>query len=323
MKPLLAPPRARHWADINEFSFVAGMRVLFWLGRALGRSPARLVLYPIVLWYMIAKAAARAASREYLLRVTQAAGTGARKPGGLLVLRHFASFAEDILDKMMLWSGWLPTDPIKYHNLELITAQLASKRGALVICCHLGNLELCRVLAKRMAGLKMTVLLHTKHAEKFNRLLARLNPASELDVMQVTELSPATAVCLAEKIARGEFVAIAGDRIPVSHHPRVAIASFLGASAPFPIGPYILANLFRCPVYLLFTLRAAGAAEIHFELFRDVVCLPRKDRERALAELAADYARRLEVFCRRAPLQWYNFYDFWQLPAMEGRDGPR
>jgi predicted LPLAT superfamily acyltransferase len=174
-----------------------------------------------------------------------------------------------------------------------------------------------------MAGLKMTVLLHTKHAEKFNRLLARLNPASGLDVMQVTELSPATAVCLAEKIARGEFVAIAGDRIPVSHRPRVAVATFLGAPAPFPIGPYILANIFRCPVYLLFTLRAAGAAEIHFELFRDVVCLPRKERERVLAELAADYARRLEVFCRRAPLQWYNFYDFWQLPAMEGRDGPR
>jgi predicted LPLAT superfamily acyltransferase len=323
MKRLFAPAPGRHWAQINEFSFIAGMRLLFWLCRVFGHWPFRAVLYPVVLWYMIAKPAARAASRDYLLRMAQQIGVGWGRPGGFYVLRHFVSFAENILDKMLLWSGWLQIDSVEYQNLELIAGQLASKRGALLICCHLGNLELCRVLSKRMARLKMTVLIHTKHAEKFNRLLARLNPESQVDVMQVTELSPATAILLAEKIAQGEFVAIAGDRIPVSHSPRVALASFLGAPAPFPVGPYIMASLFQCPVYLLFTLRHGRAAEIHFELFRESICLPRKDRERALAELAAEYARRLEYFCRRAPFQWYNFYDFWQLPVMEGRNGSR
>ncbi|MGH7796398.1 MAG: acyltransferase [Candidatus Binatia bacterium] len=323
MKQLFAPAHSRHWAHINEFSFIAGMRLLFWLCRVFGRWPFRAVLYPVVLWYMIAKPAARAASGDYLLRMTQPSGAGWRKLGGFYVLRHFASFAENILDKMLLWNGWLQTDAVEYQNLELITTQLASKRGALLICCHLGNLELCRVLSKRIGDLKMTVLTHTKHAEKFNRLLARLNPESQLNLMQVTELSPATAIVLAEKIAQGEFIAIAGDRIPVSHSPRVALASFLGAPAPFPVGPYIMASLFQCPVYLLFTFRHGRMAEIHFERFRESICLPRKDRDRALAELAGDYARRLEYFCRRAPFQWYNFYDFWQLPVMDGGDGSR
>lgn len=323
MKQLFAPARGRHWARINEFSFIAGMRLLFWLCRVFGRWPFRAALYPVVLWYMLVKPAARAASGDYLRRMAQQGGAGWRKPGGFSVLRHFVSFAENILDKMLLWSGGLPTDAVEYRNLELIAAQIASQRGALLICCHLGNLELCRVLSKRMAGLKMTVLTHTKHAEKFNRLLARLNPESQLNLMQVTELSPATAMLFAEKIAQGEFIAIAGDRIPVAHSPRVALASFLGAPAPFPVGPYLMASLFQCPVYLLFTLRHGRAAEIHFELFRESICLPRQERDRALAELAAEYARRLEVFCRRAPFQWYNFYDFWQLPVLEGRDGSR
>lgn len=320
MKPVAARPR--HWADINEFSFVAGMRVLFWFGRSLGRWPARLVLFPVVIWYLIAQPAARKASREYLQRLARTRDPNTREPGILLTVRHFASFAEDILDKMLFWSGWLPAR-IEYRNLDLIKAELAAGRGALLICCHLGNLDLSRVLAQRMPGLKLTVLLHSKHAEKFNRLLARLNPAAELDVMQVTELSPATAVLLSDKIDRGEFVAIAGDRIPVSPVPRVARADFLGAPAPFPIGPYILANLLRCPAYLLFTVRQGGVAQVHFELFRDAIRLPRKERARALTELAADYARRLEVFCRRAPLQWYNFYDFWQLPETKGDDERR
>jgi predicted LPLAT superfamily acyltransferase len=135
--------------------------------------------------------------------------------------------------------------------------------------------------------------------------------------MQVTEVSPATAVLLADKIGCGEFVAIAGDRIPVSSRPRVAVTKFLGEMAPFPVGPYVLASLLRCRIYLLFSLRAGQTSEIHFELFRESICLPRKGREEALTGLAGEYASRLEYFCLRAPLQWFNFYDFWRLSTVD------
>jgi len=303
-------PRALHWAELDEFSFVAGMRLLFWLCRIAGRWPVRLILYPILLWYFFSRPAARLASRDYLERV-KSAGDGEK----LGVLRHFAAFAESILDKMLLWSGLFDIDSVEHQGQSLIAAEIARKRGGLLICCHLGNLDLCRVLSRQLAGFKMTALIHTKHAQRFNRLLARLNADSELNLMQVTDLTPATAVLLSEKVARGEFVAIAGDRIPVSTNPRVASAQFFGAPAPFPIGPYILASLLQCPVYLVFTFRRGRASEIHFELFRESVHLPRAERERALAGLAADYAARLEHYCRRAPLQWFNFYQFWRLPT--------
>jgi predicted LPLAT superfamily acyltransferase len=48
-----------------------------------------------------------------------------------------------------------------------------------------------------------------------------------------------------------------------------------------------------------------------------VIHLPRIDRDQALARVAGQYARRLEHFCRRAPLQWFNFYDFWSLSSVE------
>ena len=34
MSQPVTTPRGQHWAQINEFSFVAGMRLLFWLCRA-------------------------------------------------------------------------------------------------------------------------------------------------------------------------------------------------------------------------------------------------------------------------------------------------
>ena len=321
MTQALATPRNQHWAQINEFSFVAGMRLLYWLFRLLGRGPVRWMLYPVLLWYLISKPAARAASRDYLRRVE--ADGAAFSDEKLTVLRHFAAFAECILDKMLLWSGLFETDSVQHYGQTLIAAQIAKKRGALLICCHLGNLDLCRVFSKQMPGLKMTVLLHTKHAQRFNRLLAQLNPESQLNLMQVTEISAATAVMLAEKIAQGEFVAVAGDRIPVTPRPRVALANFFGAPAPFPVGPYVLANLLQCNVYLLFTLRRGPSSEIHFELFQEAIRLPRKERDRALGDLVAQYAARLEHFCRRAPLQWFNFYQFWRLPTSEGGAGEK
>ena len=311
-----------HWAGFNEVSFVAGMRLLFWICRVFGRWPFRVVLYPVLLWYVLSKPRARRVSRAYLQRVAACGATADASTLG--VLRHFAAFAETILDKMLLWGGLFDTGSVSLHGagLDGIERCLDEGRGALLICAHLGNLELCRVLSRRRAGLKLTVLVHTRHAQAFNRMLARLNPDSQLNLLQVTEMTPATAMLLAEKVAQGEFVVIAGDRIPVSLQPRVAIAPFMGAPAAFPIGPYVLASVLQCPVYLLFSMRIGQRSEVHFEPFRESLHLPRKAREAMLAELACDYAARLQHHCLRAPREWFNFYDFWQLPATSRLDTP-
>ncbi len=70
----VATPRSQHWAQINEFSFVAGMRLLFWLCRMVGRWPVRLILYPVSLWYFLTKPAARTASSDYLQRLAAHGG---------------------------------------------------------------------------------------------------------------------------------------------------------------------------------------------------------------------------------------------------------
>ncbi|MBP0597857.1 acyltransferase [Herbaspirillum sp. LeCh32-8] len=319
---MTAHKQTRHWAQINEVSFVAGMRLLFTVYRLCGRLPFRLMLYPVLCWYIAANGRARRASRAYLLQV-QAYRPGLCLPAGIGgVFRHFAAFGESLLDKMLLWGGLFRTDRVTLRDQEHIAAAVEQGRGGLIICTHLGNLELCRVMGRDHPEVKLTVLVHTKHAQAFNRMLAQLDPRSQLNLMQVTDMSPATAMMLADKVAQGEFVVIAGDRIPVSPNPRVARAAFMGRSAPFPVGPYVLASLLRCPVYLMFSRRTAQGAEVSFEFFRDLVELPRKQRDQRLDELAADYAARLEFHCLQAPFQWFNFYDFWADSALDDQHVP-
>ena len=310
----------RHWAALNEISFVAGMRLLFWVFRWFGRWPFRFVLYPVLLWYLLSKPAPRRASLAYLGRVGRFATVNA---GWFGVLQHFAAFAETILDKMLLWGGLFKFDRVQMHGAELFDQAVSGGRGVLMICSHLGNLELCRVLSRTRSDIPLTILVHTKHAKAFNQMLAVLNPDSQLNLMQVTEMTPAAAMLLAERMERGESVVIAADRIPVSPNPRVAMADFLGEPAPFPIGPYVLASALQCPILMLFSMRRGDSYEVYFEQLCESPRLSRKGREQALAQLVAAYAARLQYHCVRAPLQWFNFYEFWHTPQLENPDAIR
>jgi predicted LPLAT superfamily acyltransferase len=155
------------------------------------------------------------------------------------------------------------------------------------------------------------VLIHTKHAEKFNQLLKQYNPKSSLNLIQVTEITAATSILLSDKIANGELIIIAADRTPVNNQYRVVEVDFLGAKAQFPQGPFILASLLNCPVYTVFCLKDHNKHLIHFEHFSDGLNFPRNNRQSAMQQSIQDYANRLQHYCLMAPLQWFNFYDFW------------
>jgi predicted LPLAT superfamily acyltransferase len=307
---MAAAMNSSHWAGRNEISFVAGMRLLFWICRVFGRWPFRIVLYPVLAWYVMAKPLPRRASLDYLRR----ASAFAPVPTGLRgVMRHFGAFAETILDKMQLWGGIFDA-PVTFHGIAQMQALIDAKQGALIMCSHLGNVELCRVMSQAHPGLKLTVLVYTRHARAFNEMMASIDPRSGLDLLQVTDMTPATAIMLSERVAEGQFVVIAGDRVPVAARPRCVQAPFLGSDAPFPVGPYVLASVLQCPIYLMFSARTGTGFDVHFEHLCDSVRLARKDRDGQLARLALAYAARLQHYCLRTPLEWFNFYDFWQQP---------
>jgi len=303
-----AAPQATHWAQMGEAGVMLGLRLLLFAHRRLGRWPFRALLLPVTAYFYLRRGVARRASQEFLERLVGPAGWVARHGRSL---RHFLAFGECALDKLLAWSGELPLHAVTLHGVEPLLAQLAGGQGALLLLTHLGNPEVSRALARRQVGRRMTVLIHTKHAGRFNRLLAALSPESQVDLIQVTEVTAATAILLEERIARGEAVAIAADRVPVSADPRVVLAPFLGDPAPFPVGPFLLGSLLGCPAYLVVCLRNPGGYHTYVEPFALPPDLPRGRREALLADAAARFAARLEHYCRLAPFQWFNFYPFW------------
>ena len=305
---------------MSEAGALTGMRILLGCFKLGGRPLFKLVLLPVITYFFLFRHQARRASMAYLQRMKAAGAIPVNAPIFWLSARHFWNFANALIDKLAVWMGQIPRSQVEIHNDELIADLHARKQGAVMVISHLGNFEICRCLSSRHQNLRLTVLMHTRHAEKFNRLMKEHAGNSQLDIIQVTEITPGTAMMLSERIERGEFIAIAGDRVAVNKPENALLVDFMGATAPLPMGPFTLAAILRAPLISLFCLREERGFHIYFDRLSDAVQVPRRSRQAHLQQLAQAYATQLEGHCRRQPLQWFNFFDFWQLPTPESGD---
>ena len=87
------------WQDHKEQSTPLALKSIRWIALNLGRPVARLLLYPITVYYLVFARSQRQASKLYLARVLH------RKPTLLDVARHIHCFASTILDRVYLMTG--------------------------------------------------------------------------------------------------------------------------------------------------------------------------------------------------------------------------
>lgn len=308
-----ARAQASHWAGMAERGTYWGMRSLLAIYSLCGRRACLLAMRPVVFYFFLVGAERRKASLDYLARVR--ALKGEPPPTWRDGFRHYFDFATKALDTIIGWARPSDIGPVEIVGGEAALAPIADRRGALLIVSHLGNAEIARAALAGHVGRPVHVLMHTVQARRYNTILRSLMPGVGSNVIEVTDIGVDTAIALSERIERGEWLVIAGDRIPIMSQNRVSESPFLGQAAPFSQGPYILAALLDCPALTLFCLREGNVHRAYFEAFADRIVLPRKERAEALAAYVGRYAERLEHYCLRQPLQWYNFFDFWAVSA--------
>jgi predicted LPLAT superfamily acyltransferase len=298
------------WARTRERGAFVLMRLMFFAMPRMARPVVVYIVHLIALYFFLFGRAARAASLDYLRRVARAVPESGLKPTWRIAYRHFRAFGTAILDKLDTWSGRLNVADVVFDNYGAMYPLAHADRGVLVLGSHLGNLEALRALGTRFKRVKMNVLVHTEHADYFNRILRKAG-ATDVELVQVTSLDPAKVLELRARLDRGEWVVITADRVPV-HGGRTVDVTFLGDTAPLPIGPYVMASVLECPVHLLFVLRRGARNHVYFEPFAERIAWQRATRDAVIAEYAQRYAQRLEHYLRLEPLQWFNFYRFWR-----------
>lgn len=295
----------RGWLDQGERGSVFLIRLTVFLVTAFGRAVPRFVAKLVALYYTLASRTARDASRTFLTRLE------GRAPSFSRIYRQVLRFTEVTLDAFFLVSGKRQHFTAHSNGTEHLSALREQGRGAILLGAHVGSFYAMRMRSAQRK-LDLHAVVYTKNARMMNDALESLDPEG---ATRLIEMDPDAGLDFMLKIRElvdgGALVAILGDR--THGDARAVEADFLGAKAKFPAGPYLLASLLKCPVYLVFGMyEAPSHYELFCEPFAERIELPRKGRDEALARYVQAYADRLAYYVRRYPENWFNFFDFWR-----------
>ncbi len=294
---------AQDWTVRSERGSLLLIKLGVWIALGLGRRLARLLLYPVCVYFLAFSPVAMRSSRQYLKRVLK------RQPRLTDVYRHFLTFGSCVLDRVFLLNNQIAQYDVRIHGEEILRDIEQRGGGCILFGAHIGSFEVTRAVGRRRGNLPVSLLMYEENARKIRSALAAINPQLETEVIGLGRANSLIAV--AERLDRGHFIGLLADRnidgTDMVRYP------FLGAPAAFPRGPFRLAMLLRRPIVMMVGLYRGGRTyEVFFEPLADVT-EPRRETSNAWIDTAMRrYVLRLEHYCRSAPFNWFNFYDFWR-----------
>ena len=281
--------------------------------RVLGLRITYLLLVPPALYFSFASPDVPA-TMDYHRRIF---GQVPRWKRRWLVFRHFLSFGRALIDRTAILAGHTRHFSFSFDGEHYVRTALAQGHGVLLLTAHLGNWEAAGQLLCRL-DVPINVTGFDNESTEIRSVLSQASKA-KFRLLPLTG-SPTDAIPLVAAMRRGEVVAMLGDR---AYGSPSASVPFLGGTASFPIGAYVLAAIAEAPLVHVFNLREPGG---HYRFFGFPLQYPQMpphdQRDQYLHDCAARFARDLETILKRDPLQWYNFYPFWDQPAVTfGRFG--
>lgn len=313
---MMADPKAEQeadWAHTPERSNMFLLRVMAWISLRLGRRAGRAVLHLITAYFLLFAPASRRASENYLRRVL------GHSPGWRDRYRHFFTFAVTIHDRIYLVNRRLDLFEFEVHGEEALHRLLAGGKGLFLMGAHLGSFEVIRAIGWKYTDLRVAMVMHQGNAQKIIAILAAINPQATQDIIGMGRVDSMLQV--RERLDEGSVVGMLADRTPGGEV--LCSVQILGADANLPIGPFRMAALLQRPVMFMTGLYLGGNRySVHFDTLADFSAVARDQRDGAVEAAVTRYAALLDQYCRKAPYNWFNFFDFWQSAPVEEKPAP-
>lgn len=297
-------PAAAEWTRRPERGSLPLVRFAAWLSFAIGRGASRVVLRVATLYFLATGGSARRNTRAFLARALGRPATLGEQ------FRTFFAFSSTIHDRIYFLRGRFDLFDIQVKGLEVF-----DEHGAVLMGGHLGSFEVLRACGHHLGKREVAMAMYEANAQLLNAVLAAINPEAAREIVQLGR--PQSMIELAGRLDNGAMVGLLADRT-LGDEPAVRVP-FLGDEAAFPTGPMrVAAALRRRVIFMAGLYRGGNRYEVRFEPLADftaIDAMTRAERDEAIREAVAEYARRLERCARDAPHNWFNFHDFWGRAA--------
>ncbi|WP_165748953.1 lipid A biosynthesis acyltransferase [Cellulophaga sp. Z1A5H] len=277
---------------------VLGYKIFIFCIKKLGLSTAYFVLYFVAAYFcFFAKDSTQ--SSYYYFRKRQ---HYSKFKSLICVYKSYFIFGQTIIDKIAISSGLQSKFTYDFDGVDSIKEVLKQKKGGILISAHLGNFEIAEHFFGELEEKDFISLLttDTEHTAIKN-YLESVTKKSNIKIILIKEdLSHIFEINAA--LTRNEIVCITGDRY--IKDSKYLTQELLGKEAKFPAGPFLIGSRLQVPVLFVYVLKESRK---HYHLYASRSNAKYKDTDTLLKE----YTESLEWMLEKYPLQWFNYFDFW------------
>jgi predicted LPLAT superfamily acyltransferase len=216
------------------------------------------------------------------------------------VYRNNYAFGQTIIDRVVMMSGIPNRFSFDFEGEPHLKELVSLGRGGLLLSAHIGNWEIAGHLLQRL-DTRINIVMYDGEEQQIREYLEGITGERKAKIILIKDdLSHIYAI--SEAFKNNELVCIHADRFLQGN--KTVAGTLLGKSARFPLGPFLLATSFKTPISFVFAMKETSL-NYHFYATESRVY---EDREKLLV----DFIGEMEKTLKKYPVQWYNYYDFWQ-----------
>lgn len=278
-----------------------GYKIFVFCIRKLGIKAAYVVLYFVASYYFLFL---RKSNRAIFYYFRERLGYSFLKSKAM-VYKSYYTFGQTIIDKTAISAGFRNKFTYEFDGIEILHRLMAEKKGGVLVSAHIGNFEIAEHFFGEIdidcqINLVTTDMEHSVIKEYLESVTVK---SSIKFIIIKDDLSHIFNINNA--LANNELICFTGDRY--FEGTKCLTAPLLGQEANFPAGPFLIASRLKVPVVFVYVMKEKN---LHYHLYTREANTKHRD-EKALLKA---YIESVESMLRKYPLQWFNYFEFWNKP---------
>ena len=277
---------------------VLGYRIFVFLIQKAGIKAAYVLLYFVASYYFLFLKKSSKAISYYFKERLQYSSFKAKK----MVFKSYFTFGQTIIDKISISAGMRHKFTYEFDGIDILKNLLAEKKGGVLISAHIGNFEIAEhFLADIDIDFQINLVTTDLEHSAIKNYLESVTKKSTVkfiiirdDLSHIFEINAA--------LANNELVCFTGDRY--FEGTKSLSDKILGQEAHFPAGPFLIASRLKVPVVCVYVMKEPN---LHYHLYAREAIVRHRDEKGLLKA----YIESVESMLAKYPLQWFNYFDFW------------
>lgn len=279
---------------------ILGYRIFVWCIKNLGVRAAYFVLYFVSTYYFLFLTKSNRYIFYYFKKRLQYSPWKAK----FSVLKSYLVFGRVLIDKTAISAGMRSKFTYEFDGIENLKQLLEQKKGGVLISAHIGNFEVAEhFFADIDLDCQINLVTTDQEVTVIKEYLESISAEKSTIKFIYVKEDMSHIFQINEALTKNELICFTGDRY--FEGSKFLESELLGKTAKFPAGPFHIASRLSVPVVYVYVMKERN---LHYHLYARVAKEVKKRDSKGLLE---SYVQNLETMIQKYPLQWFNYFDFW------------